>query len=70
MPVRVLQRQLIEKMRANVPVDGIYGTSTKAAVIAFQKHFGLNADGVGRAPDVALAPVALRPAGVQHDVAL
>ena len=45
MPVRVLQRQLIEKMRANVPVDGVFGTSTKAAVIAFQKHFGLNATG-------------------------
>jgi peptidoglycan hydrolase-like protein with peptidoglycan-binding domain len=45
MPVRVLQRQLIEKVRANVPVDGVYGTSTKAAVIAFQKHFGLNATG-------------------------
>ena len=45
MPVRVLQRQLIEKMRAKVPVDGVFGTSTKAAVIAFQKHFGLNATG-------------------------
>jgi peptidoglycan hydrolase-like protein with peptidoglycan-binding domain len=45
MLVRVLQRQLIEKMRYKVPVDGIYGTSTKAAVIAFQKHFGLNATG-------------------------
>ena len=28
----------IEKMRYKVPVDGVYGTSTKAAVIAFQKH--------------------------------
>ena len=45
MPVRVLQRQLIEKMRAKVPVDGVYGTSTKAAVVAFQKHLGLNATG-------------------------
>ena len=45
MLVRVLQRQLFEKMRYKVPVDGIYGTSTKAAVIAFQKHFGLNATG-------------------------
>ena len=45
MLVRVLQRQLIEKMRYKVPVDGVYGTSTKAAVIAFQKHFGLNATG-------------------------
>ena len=46
MPVRVLQRQLIEKLGAKVPVDGIYGTSTKAAVIAFQKHMGLTANGV------------------------
>ena len=45
MPVRVLQRQLIEKMRAPVPVDGVFGTSTKAAVIAFQKHLGLNPTG-------------------------
>ncbi len=45
MPVRVLQRQLLEKMRYEVPVDGVYGASTKAAVIAFQKHVGLNATG-------------------------
>lgn len=45
MPVRVLQRQLIEKLGAKVPVDGIYGTSTKAAVITFQKHMGLTANG-------------------------
>ncbi len=45
MPVRVLQRQLIEKFRAKIPVDGVFGTSTKAAVITFQKHFGLNATG-------------------------
>ena len=70
MPVRVLQRQLIEKLGAKVPVDGIYGTSTKAAVIAFQKHMGLNANGVGRAADVALAAVALRAAVVQLDDAV
>lgn len=45
MAVRVLQRQLIEKLRANVPVDSVYGASTKAAVLAFQKHMGLTADG-------------------------
>ena len=45
MAVRVLQRQLIEKRRASVPVDGIYGTTTRAAVLAFQKHLGLPADG-------------------------
>lgn len=46
MPVRVLQRQLIEKLGAKVPVDGIYGTATRAAVIAFQKHMGLTANGI------------------------
>ena len=46
MPVRVLQRELIEKLRSKVPVDSFYGMSTKAAVIAFQKHMGLKADGI------------------------
>ena len=45
MPVRVLQRELIEKRHAKVPVDSVYGASTKAAVIAFQKHMGLTATG-------------------------
>lgn len=45
MPVRVLQRELNEKRRARLTVDGIYGATTKAAVIAFQKHMGLGATG-------------------------
>ena len=45
MPVRVLQRQLNEKRRAGLTIDGIYGATTKAAVIAFQKHMGLTPTG-------------------------
>ena len=45
-PVKVLQRELIEKRHAKVPVDGVYGASTKAAVVAFQKHMGLTANGI------------------------
>ena len=45
MPVVVLQRQLNEKRRAHLVTDGIYGSTTKAAVIAFQKHMGLVATG-------------------------
>jgi peptidoglycan hydrolase-like protein with peptidoglycan-binding domain len=44
-PVRVLQRQLDEKRRAGLTVDGIYGPGTKAAVMAFQKHMGITATG-------------------------
>jgi peptidoglycan hydrolase-like protein with peptidoglycan-binding domain len=44
-PVRVLQRELNEKRRAHLVVNGIYDTATKAAVIAFQAHMGLAATG-------------------------
>jgi peptidoglycan hydrolase-like protein with peptidoglycan-binding domain len=46
MPVVVLQRQLNEKRRARLVTDGIYGSATTAAVIAFQRHMGLGATGV------------------------
>ena len=39
--VSALQRELIEKRRAPLIVDGIFDTSTRAAVIAFQRHVGL-----------------------------
>jgi peptidoglycan hydrolase-like protein with peptidoglycan-binding domain len=45
-PVRVLQRELNEKRRAGLTVDGIFGSTTRLAVIAFQKHLGLLANGV------------------------
>jgi peptidoglycan hydrolase-like protein with peptidoglycan-binding domain len=43
--VKVVQRQLNAKRHAGLAVDGIYGTSTRAAVIAFQKHMGMTQHG-------------------------
>ena len=43
--VKVLQRQLNAKRRAGLAVDGIYGTATRNAVIAFQKHIGMTQHG-------------------------
>jgi peptidoglycan hydrolase-like protein with peptidoglycan-binding domain len=44
--VRVLQRELNEKRRSGLTIDGVFGSTTKGAVIAFQKHMGLVANGV------------------------
>ena len=44
--VKVLQRQLNEKRFAHLAVDGVYGTATRAAVITFQKHMGMTANGL------------------------
>ena len=44
--VKVLQRQLNEKRFAHLGVDGVYGTATRAAVITFQKHMGMTANGL------------------------
>jgi len=46
MPVRVLQRELDAKRHSGLAIDGIYGSRTRAAVIAFQKHMGLGQTGV------------------------
>jgi peptidoglycan hydrolase-like protein with peptidoglycan-binding domain len=43
--VKVVQRQLNEKRRAGLTVDGIYGTPTRNAVIAFQRHVGMTPHG-------------------------
>jgi Putative peptidoglycan binding domain len=43
--VRAVQRAL-EKVDITAPLDGVYGGSTAAAVARFQKHSGLNVDGV------------------------
>jgi peptidoglycan hydrolase-like protein with peptidoglycan-binding domain len=43
--VKVVQRQLNDKRRAGLVVDGIYGTSTRNAVIAFQRHMGMTPHG-------------------------
>ena len=44
--VKVLQRQLNEKRRAGLPVDGVYSPVTQNAVITFQKHVGMTGHGV------------------------
>jgi peptidoglycan hydrolase-like protein with peptidoglycan-binding domain len=43
--VVAVQRLLREKRGASVPLDGTYGTATRAAVVTFQKHMGLAATG-------------------------
>jgi hypothetical protein len=44
--VAALQRELIEKRSAPLVVDGIFGATTRSALIAFQKHVGLAQTGV------------------------
>lgn len=44
--VRRIQKKLKELGYYNGSVDGIYGSATKKAVIAFQKNCGITADGV------------------------
>lgn len=44
--VRQIQTKLKQLGYYNGTVDGIYGTNTKNAVIAFQKNCGLTADGI------------------------
>ena len=44
--VRRIQKKLKELGFYNGSVDGIYGTATKNAIIAFQKNCGITADGV------------------------
>ncbi len=44
--VRALQRQLNEKRRAGILLDNVFGPTTSAAVIAFQRHMGLPPSGI------------------------
>lgn len=44
--VRALQAQLNAKRRLNLAVDGIFGSGTHSAVVAFQQHAGIAADGI------------------------
>ena len=44
--VRALQRQLNEKRKAGLPVDGVFGTTTRAALVAFQRHMGIAATAI------------------------
>ncbi len=43
--VKALQRMLNEKRRAGLPVTGYYGSATRTAVEAFQRHYGMTASG-------------------------
>lgn len=47
--VRKIQQKLKQLGYYKGSVDGIYGTSTKKAVIAFQKNCGITADGIAGA---------------------
>jgi peptidoglycan hydrolase-like protein with peptidoglycan-binding domain len=44
--VRALQRQLNEKRLAGLVVDGVFTPSTRAALLAFQRHIGLAQTGI------------------------
>ena len=44
--VRALQRQLNEKRTAGLTVDGVFGTTTRAALVAFQRHMGVAATAI------------------------
>jgi peptidoglycan hydrolase-like protein with peptidoglycan-binding domain len=44
--VRALQRQLNEKRSAGLPLDGVFGASTRSALVSFQRHEGLTPTGI------------------------
>jgi peptidoglycan hydrolase-like protein with peptidoglycan-binding domain len=44
--VRALQVQLNAKRRLSLAVDGAFGPGTRSAVVSFQSHAGITADGV------------------------
>lgn len=44
--VKALQVQLNAKRRLGLAVDGIFGSGTRSAVVTFQQHAGIAADGI------------------------
>ncbi|MFI6678581.1 penicillin-insensitive murein endopeptidase [Kribbella sp. NPDC050470] len=44
--VKALQVELNAKRRLSLPVDGVFGTAVRDAVVAFQSHAGIGADGI------------------------
>jgi peptidoglycan hydrolase-like protein with peptidoglycan-binding domain len=43
--VKVVQRELNDKRRAGLTVNGLFGTATRNAVLAFQRHMGMTPHG-------------------------
>ncbi len=43
--VKVVQRELNAKRHAGLAVDGTFGATTRAAVVAFQRHMGMTPTG-------------------------
>lgn len=48
--VKVVQRLLNEKRRAGLTADGVYGSATRNAVVAFQRHLSQSATGIVGGP--------------------
>lgn len=44
--VKALQVELNAKRRLSLPVDGVFGTAVRDAVVSFQSHAGIGADGI------------------------
>jgi len=44
--VRALQAQLNKTRRLSLAVDGVFGPATRSAVVSFQSHAGIGADGI------------------------
>ncbi|WP_433165126.1 penicillin-insensitive murein endopeptidase [Kribbella sp. CA-247076] len=44
--VKALQVELNAKRRLNLPVDGVFGAAVRDAVVSFQSHAGIGADGI------------------------
>ena len=44
--VKALQVELNAKRRLTLPVDGVFSTAVRDAVVAFQSHAGIGADGI------------------------
>ena len=63
--VVVQQTSSTRSVDAGLAVDGVYGTATRTAVVAFQKHMGMTRQRHRRPGDLAEAPVALRLPVVQ-----
>lgn len=64
--VRKIQKKLKELGYYNGSVDGIYGSSTKKAVTAFQKNCGITADGIAGAKTLKFLGISTSQASGQY----